>query len=221
MAFVKTAGCLILAGAMYASAAQFEVRHKHFKGGCYGVMTVDEKGLRFTGPNGHEWSWSYPDIQQLTLASGRIRVLTYQDQKLLLGRDREFEFTGRIPTGQLAEFLRGRMDQRFVEAVAQPERPATGVPDLPVWSIPVKHLRTISGSQGTLSFGADTIIYASENDSRAWRYSDIRSISSSGPFQLSIVTLEKGFDFQLKQPITEARYNELWLQIERKNGRIQ
>jgi hypothetical protein len=38
---------------------------------------------------------------------------------------------------------------------------------------------------------------------------------------LTITTLEKGFNFQLKQPITEARYNQLWLQIEKKNGRIQ
>ena len=57
--------------------------------------------------------------------------------------------------------------------------------------------------------------------SRAWRYEDVENIGSSGPFQLSIQTLEKGFQFQLKQPITEARYNELWLLIERKHGRIQ
>jgi len=36
------------------------------------------------------------------------------------------------------------------------------------------------------------------------------------PFQLTITTLEKPFNFQLKQPITEARYNDLWLQIEKK-----
>ena len=54
-----------------------------------------------------------------------------------------------------------------------------------------------------------------------WRYDDIQAISSSGPFQLSIDTTEKSFQFQLKQPITESRYNELWLHIERKHGRIQ
>jgi hypothetical protein len=30
----------------------------------------------------------------------------------------------------------------------------------------------------------------------------------------------KDFNFELQQPITEARYDELWLQVERKNGRI-
>jgi hypothetical protein len=30
----------------------------------------------------------------------------------------------------------------------------------------------------------------------------------------------KEFNFRLKEPITEARYNELWLHIERKNGKL-
>jgi len=131
--------------------------------------------------------------------------------------------------------LRDRMDQRFIAAVA----PEGGLAEpAPGWRIPVKHLGGMNlklrttGSEGTLAFGPDRITYstAARDDSRAWRYSDIDSISSSGPFQLSITTFErarshygdrKGFNFQLKQPITEARYNELWLQIERKNGRIQ
>ena len=66
--------------------------------------------------------------------------------------------------------------------------------------------------------------------SRAERYSDIAGISSSGPFQLTVTTFEqarshygdrKEFNFQLKQPIPETRYNQLWMDIERKSGRIQ
>jgi hypothetical protein len=108
------------------------------------------------------------------------------------------------------------MDQRFVAAVGQDI-------GLPTWSVPVKHLRPIVGSEGTLAFGADAIVYSTSarDESRTWRYSDIESMASSGPFQLTITTLEKPFNFQLKQPITEARYNQLWLQIEKKNGRIQ
>ena len=108
------------------------------------------------------------------------------------------------------------MDQRFVAAVGQALGP-------PTRAVPVKHLRPIVGSEGTLEFGAEAIVYSTpaKAESRAWRYSDIETIASSGPFQLTITTLEKGFNFQLKQPITEARYNQLWLQIEKKNGRIQ
>jgi hypothetical protein len=201
-------------------------------------MTVDEDGVRFTGAQTgtktHAWVWKYEDIQELTLGSGSIHILTYKESKLGLGGDREYDFTGKLPVETLYGLLRDRMDQRFIAAVVP-----RGLPDLaPGWSVPVKHLGGVTlklrttGSGGTLVFGSDIITYTTEarDDSRAWRYSDIDSISSSGPFQLTITTFERarshygdrrGFNFQLEQPITEARYNELWLQIERKNGRIQ
>jgi hypothetical protein len=215
MAFGKTASCLILAAAL-ASATQFTVRHKHLNGGCAGVMTVDENGVSFTGARKHSWSWKYEDIQQLRLSPESIYILTYKDSKLRLGEDRAYTFTGKIPAEELYALLKDRMDQRFVAAVGQ----TTG---LPTWSVSVKHLRPMVGSEGTLEFGADAIVYSTtaKAESRTWRYSDIESIASSGPFQLTITTLEKPFNFQLKQPITEARYNQLWLQIEKKNGRIQ
>ncbi len=216
MAFGKTAGCLILASAMWAQGAQFTVRHEHLRRGCIGTMTVDENGVSFTGARKHAWSWKYEDIQELTLAPESIHVLTYKDSKLRLGADRGYTFTGKIPAGELYALLRERMDQRFVAALGE----ALG---LPTWSVPVKHLRPVVGSEGLLSFTAGAIVYSTptRDESRTWRYSDIESIASSGPFQLTITTLEKGFDFQLKQPITEAMYNQLWLQIEKKNGRIQ
>ena len=215
MAFGKTASCLILAAAL-ASAAQFTVRHKHLNGGCSGAMTVDENGVAFTGAKKHAWSWKYEDIQQLRLSPESIYILTYKDSKLRLGEDRAYTFTGKIPAEELYALLADRMDQRFVAAVGQ----ALG---LPTWSVPAKHLKPIAGSEGTLSFTAGAIVYSTpaKTESRTWRYSDIENIASSGPFQLTITTLEKPFNFQLKQPITEASYNDLWLQIEKKNGRIQ
>jgi hypothetical protein len=215
MAFGKTASCLILAASL-ASATQFAVRHEHLRKGCVGTLTVDENGVSFTGAKKHAWSWKYEDIQQLRLSPESIYILTYKDSKLRLGKDREYNFTGKIPAEELYPLLKDRMDQRFVAAVGQ----ALG---LPTWSVPVKHLRPIVGSEGTLAFGAEAIVYSTPTkaESRTWRYTDIESIASSGPFQLTVTTLEKGFNFQLKQPITEARYNQLWLQIENKNGRIQ
>jgi hypothetical protein len=215
MAFGKTASCIILAAAL-ASAAQFAVRHEHLRKGCAGVMTVDENGVSFTGAKQHAWKWKYEDIQELRLAPESIYILTYKDSKLRLGADRGYAFIGKIPAEELYALLRERMDQRFVAALSQTSGTVS-------WSLPVKHLRPVGGSEGTLAFGADAIVYSTpaQAESRTWRYSDIESIGSSGPFQLTITTLEKGFNFQLKQPITEARYNQLWLQIEKKNGRIQ
>ena len=69
MAFGKTAGCLILAGAAIASAAQFPVRHEHWHDHCNGVLTVDEKGVSFTGAKKHAWSWKYRGYPATDLVS--------------------------------------------------------------------------------------------------------------------------------------------------------
>ena len=222
MAFGKTAGCLMLAGALWGADVQFRVRHEHLRKGCAGTMTVTDSGISFTGAKKHAWSWKYGDIQELKLAPDRVRVLTYADRKLRLGADRAFEFTGEVPR-ELLPLWSAKLDQRFVAEVAEK---AEG------WTLEAKHLLRVKGSEGTLTFGAGRIAYATaaKDDSRTWRYQDIENISSSGPFQLTVTTFErakshygdrKGFNFQLKQALNEAQYNQLWLDIQKTNGRIQ
>ncbi len=214
MAFGKTAAGLILALAASVQAAEFTVRHEHLRKGCNGVMTVDSTGIAFAGLKGHAWKWNYGDIQQLKLGAGSIHILTYQDSKLRLGADRAYEFTGHVPAGDLYRLWSAALDQRFVANVEQEDRQ-------PIWSVPAKRLRPLIGSQGTLLVTNETVVYSAEGDSRTWRYTDIDHISSASPFQLTVATIQQEFNFQLKQRITEARYNQLWLDIERKNGKIQ
>ena len=215
MAFRKTAGCLILAAAL-ASAMEFPVRHEHLRKGCEGTLTIDETGVSFTGAKDHQWKWKFEDIQQFTLEPHAVRILTYQDRKLLLGADRAYEFTGDIPAEALYPMLSRQMDQRLVAGIAHSAIAARD-------ALPAKHLTRFGGSQGTITFASGTVVYETEakNASRTWRYSDIRAISSSGPFELTVTTFEKDFNFQLKQPLGEARYNQLWLAIEKQNRRIQ
>jgi hypothetical protein len=213
MAFGKIASCLILAGSLWP--AEFAVRHEHLRKGCAGVITVDEAGIRFMGAKKHTWSWKYDDIEQLTLAPGRLHILTYRDSKLRLGADVAYTFTGKIPVDTLYAQWRAKLDQRFVAAVAAEESSGPA-------PIPVKLVGRIKGSEGILTIAPESVVYATHAaDARTWRYSDIRFISSSGPFQLTITTFEKQFHFQLKQAMSESRYNQLWLDIEKRNGRIQ
>ena len=211
MAFGKTAAAGIVL-ALQLGAAEFAMRHEHLRKGCDGTLTVDADGIRFAGKKGHEWAWKYEDIQQLTLLPGGLHILTYKDSKLRLGADLEFRFTGKLPADELYREWSEKLDQRFV-----------------AWQsfgreghrLPAKHLGTIVGSEGALIFAENAIAWESPRESRLWRYQDILNISSSGPFQLTITTFEKQFDFQLKQTLSEARYNRIWLEIERKNGKLQ
>jgi len=211
MAFGKaaTAGLML---AIQLGAAQFAMRHEHLRKGCEGTMTVDDTGIAFAGKKGHAWKWKYQDIQQLTLLPGGLNILTYKDSRLRLGADVEYRFTGKLPVRELYGEWSANLDQRFV---------AGAVFGLEGDRIAAKHLGAIQGSQGSLIFAPEAIAWDSPRDARTWRFRDIRNISSAGPFQLTITTFEKQFDFQLKQPLSEARYNRIWLDIERKNGKLQ
>jgi hypothetical protein len=208
MAIRQTAICLILASAAWAQ--QFPVRHDHVRKYCAGTLTVDDKGITFKGPK-HSWTWAYQDIQQLTLERNSIHILSYKDRSSLkLGKDFNYNFSGKIPASELYARWSAALDQRFVANLPE-------IGDRPGVKIPAKLLGLTKGTEDTLVFADDRVGFGAHT----WRYSDIRSIASSGPFQLTLTTFEKQFRFQLKQPITESVYNQLWLDIEKKNGRIQ
>jgi len=112
------------------------------------------------------------------------------------------------------EFLKTRLDQRLVAALAPAELRAE-------WEIPAKHRIGPAGTEGMLRFGPDWISYATKEgeDARTLRYADIDNISSSGPFQLTITTFERSkanhasyrdLNFQLKAPLDEKRFEKLW-----------
>ena len=171
----------------------------------------------------HSWKVAYLDAQQVrVLDNGEFRLLTYQDRPWRLGADRQYrvrvadkDFATRV-----SPFLESRLERRFVAGLAE-----TGA--APLWELPAKHRLRFSGTEGVLIAAADRILYRTEKpgDSRTWLLSDIDSISSSDPYQFTIVTYErarghygdrKGFNFQLKQPLAGRQYDDLWRRLERK-----
>ena len=207
---------VLLSSAAQAEEIRFEMRHEHLHKGCHGALTVDAQGISYRGAKTHDWHWSYQDIQELKLGPRSIHILTYQD--------RSYDFRGDVPAAVYA-LWKNRLDQRFVAEIAEQHVQ-------PEWRIPAKHLTRMAGSQGVIEICRDRIVFKSdrEGDSRTWRFSDIENISSSGPFQLTITTFErarfhygdrKGFNFQLKEALSEARYDDLWRKINRQNGRVQ
>ena len=204
MAFVKTAGCVIAAAA--ALAAQFPLRHQHVHGECAGILTVDQSGVSFAGPKGHAWKWPLLEIQQLKISPDGVSVLTYV-------HDRRFVFAGAAPAAELVAMLRDRLGAKLVAAIAVPESGAL--------MIAARELHP--ESQGTLAIGGASIAYqaAAPGESRTWRFVDIETLSSSGEFELTIRTLERTFHFQLKEPLAEGRFDAIWMELQKKTGRVQ
>ncbi len=215
-------GAILILAVMLASAQTATVRHKHARGNEPGELQVTAAGISFSEPGKgqkHSRTWKYEDIQQLELSTSTIRILTYEDQKWVLGRDRGYEFIA-LPPGfadKVYAVWRDRLDQRFI----------ADLPDKQVrvqWEVPAKLLGAIQGSQGVIRVGEDRIVYQTDKpgQSRTWRLEDINNIASAGPFDLSVVTSEhsralnsgsREFRFQLKQPLPEARYDDLWRRL--------
>lgn len=223
----KTVGVLVawmLAGAAWGAAPElrYKVRHDHLWKGGSGLLVVTPKGIVFEEPGKrpHAWHWEWHDIQQLTVAPRHLTVLTYQDNRWRLGADREYRFvlvSGDDDFSTVYRMLKERLDQRLVAAL--PDRS-----DDALWRIPAKHLLRFGGCHGTLTAAPEGLVFEADRkgESRTWRWQDIDNVSRTGPFQLTITTYErarshygsrKGFNFQLKEALSEARYNDLWRRV--------
>jgi hypothetical protein len=209
---------LLLALAPVAAGQTYDVRHKHLRKGGMGILRVDENSISFEEPGKHtkdSRKWNYDDIQELVLGPDTLRIVTYEDNRLQLGRDRVYLFD-RIPPKFAADWypvFSGKLDQRFVAALADERVRAE-------WQIPVKLARGRGGSNGVVLVGQNSVVYksAQHGESRTWRIADVENVSSSGQFDLTITTHERPFRFQLKQVLNEARYQELWMRVNQAHG---
>ena len=203
-----------------AAPDEYAVRHRHPRKGGDGTLRFDDSGVSFTESGKkakHSRQWKYEEIQELTLAPNWMRIVTYEDIRWQIGRDREYVFD-HVPEGfadRVYPVLSRRLDQRFLAAIADASVEA-------LWEVPVKALNALGGSEGTLIVGRDRLVYkSSERDqSRTWRVEYIDNISSSGPFEMTLVSLNREVRFQLKRAISERAYTELWRRIHAAKGLV-
>lgn len=211
-----------------AQSYTFEVRHRHWHKGAMGTLRIspDEISFEEHGKKGKTDSrnWRYEEIQQLEVSPSELRILTYEDSKWKLGRDREYIFD-RVPKDLAVEaypLWTSKLDQRFIAAVPAPE-PA------PEWKVGAKLDHGLSGTLGTLMIGREQIVFdaGERGGSRSWRLIDIENVSSSGSLDLTVTTSEKSglfrgsgrqFHFQLQQPLKEDQYSALWRRVNRSKG---
>ena len=212
--------------AAMAQPATFQVRHEHFRKGHTGTLVVAENLISFGEYEkklGHSRQWKYEDIQQLTLSPTELRILTYEDQKWKFDRDREYAFD-QLPADfavKVYPLLRDRLEKRFVAEIADPDVRV-------LWKAGAKLHQGLAGAEGAIVIGDDRIVFdAGKGRSHTWRYGDIDNISSSGPFDFSIMTLERSawhrgspteYHFQLKEEMGENRYNDVWRRLNRNKG---
>src|SRR4030042_1919796 len=126
-----------------AEEFRFPVRHDHAIGSCRGELVFKEDGVEFVTPHRkHARTWKYEDIQQIGLLGPQaVSILTYEDNRWQLGKDRNFRFEvadGEIPSS-LWNMLQAKVTRPLVSAIIPP---GTN----PRFRIPVKHERGFAGA---------------------------------------------------------------------------
>ncbi len=212
---------MLFSSALQAQEVRFPVRHDRLLRDRAGELIFGETGIEYrTKDKGDARTWKYEDIQQLGLLSPReVTILGYEDSKWKLGKDLFYRFiiTSGEVTPALWTQLQAKLKRPVVSALIPPDIVAK-------FAIPVKHLRGFSGTQGILEIGDEYVIYktAVSKDSRIWRYCDISSVGTTGPYQLRLTSMdraenesgdERNFVFTLKERLAPEAYDFIWWKI--------
>lgn len=196
-----------------------------------GRLSVLREGLRFEiseskkkgAPGVIDLAWN--DIQQLILEENVVSIVTYQDQRWQLGRDRHYRFRlaeSGLAGAELESMLRDRLGDRLVLATKGNEEVAR-------WQIAAKLREFPSGTEGELIFTENELQFVTEKTGkgRRWPLSQISTIARVSAMELLVTAPERAvsdegnqrsFYFQLKKPLTQKQFQELWRQTEEAHG---
>jgi len=214
-------GWLLVCSTLQAQEVRFPVMHDRLLKNRTGELIFGETGIEYRAKEKKDArTWKYEDIQQLGLLSPKeLTILTYEDSKWKLGKDLFYRF--KITTGEITPTLWAQLQAKLKRPVVSALIP----PDIaPKFTIPVKHLRGFGGTQGMLEIGDQYVIYKTNvpKDSRIWRYQDISSVGTTGPYQLRFTSMgrtegefggERNFVFSLKERLAAEAYDFIWWKI--------
>ena len=212
--------CITFLLALHIDAQQFtyNVQQDRTIGHRDGELTISENGIEYRARKREKESrsWSYSgDIKLLEILSAtKIRIWTYKDRKLFLGKNESLTFN--IIEGQIdqkvSDFLRERITRPFVTSFIEESEVALA-------EIPVKHSHRFGGCEGVLRVYPNRLVYEAndKHDSRTWLWTDIRSVGRPDVYRLDVETFEpqlgassRSFNFSLKEQISDKTYDLIW-----------
>ncbi|MCS7023237.1 MAG: hypothetical protein NZV14_00415 [Bryobacteraceae bacterium] len=224
-----------------AADLRVTVRLKRVGRDQLGQLLVHDQGLSFQPSERKQSSksrnrrganlrsdWPYSEIQQLWVSADKLVLLTYKDRKWRLGSDQGYTFFATADRAGGPDFrlvyekLKNRSTPRLVVALADP-------PSRPLWSSRVKLQGLLEGSEGELMMGEDRIVYQTDrqHQARTWRFEDLENVFQSDRYHLTLVSWERAwlqyesrraFNFQLKEPLEESRFQTLWRKVQVVHG---
>lgn len=203
-----------------AQSYEFTVEHKHTLRSCRGALVITPEKIEYkTADEKHARTWRHVELQQVKVESKtRLELLTYEDDKLLAGRDREWGF--KILEGEITPEISALLLAQAARPLVTSVSPVTD--GSPQFEVPVKHLHNFGGCSGALRIYPDRMTFESAEKpehSRFWSYTDVQNFSQSERFRFEIATFETGmggsksYNFQLKQELPAQAYDYVWARV--------
>ena len=187
-----------------------------------GEVRITDSAIEFhAAKEKHSRRWEYVDIQHFDRLNEReFVVMSYDDERKYLGRDRRFRFA--LTEGAISDALFHTIAKRI-------GKPATdrvvGDASAGGYAVPVKHLHGLGGCEGKLRFLDNRIIYSTEHkpDAREWKIErDVDSVWSPNPYQIELHVYEDNrrefshtrvFKFDLKERLNPEIYSALKMRL--------
>jgi hypothetical protein len=205
-------------GPVWAAAPlEFSVRTGHMRHGSHGALVFGDQGVEYkTTEKSAGRRWTYEQIKQIQILSPtRIAIRTYKDwawTRFWTDQTVEFELEKGSVGPELPALLIAKIPRPVMTSVLPAATRA------PLFRVPVKHLRSRSGSHGDLVLYDDALVFESpqKGASRYWRFGDLASVFTLDRFRLDVLAYEGGggdtrpFTFQLKADLPPGFYDTLW-----------
>ncbi len=172
-----------------------------------GSLTISTTGVDFRPANGEPIHWALDDIRSVDLPNPRkLSLITYRNRHWHLPGDRPFDF-------KLKKAIPSEVAAEFIHSVGKPA--INGIPlsrGSRFATIGARRRTRTGGSNGVLRFrdGGIDYVAAKGNDSRSWRWADIRTVAHPEPYRLRIAGYLETFDFELKQPLPDDLFDRVW-----------
>jgi len=223
-----------------AASVTYQVAHDHAVGEGRGELRITYTGIEYRGTGKdeqrHSRNWRDDEIKRLSISRHELRVTAYEaghvpiiprkapftdGKSVSTGNEHDYLF--RLREGEITPEVVGTLLARFnrpIETSVIPNGETESGRLL--FEIPVFHRHRAGGRSGTLGVYEQYVVFTAEDsdDTRFWRYSDIRDIGSLGRYQFEIATWEgqfgvdgKSYVFDLKRPLTETEYESFWRKV--------
>ncbi len=187
-----------------------KLRHG-LRGWAIGTLKFDPKGIEFQSSKIRPLRWTFMEIQTVNTFPRQVVLVTYAKRGRFRPGSRRYCFV-------LSTAMPPLVAAELAERVGRPSRNGNPESNAPAFAtISARHRTAFGGtrSNGVLRFDAAGIEYITRTpkDSRAWRWADLQTVSSTDAYHLTVFGYRDTYSFDLKQPITQRLLERLTDQI--------